>query len=107
MDMLAQAFDGGIDWNALLRSDTIPVVLCSFMCGALGVTTVIAMQWRRVRISEAEAALKLRMVERGFSTEEIERVVQATPNAAHRGRGRGANAARSRSSDFLVGDARG
>ena len=39
--------------------------------------SVIAIQWRRVRIGEAEASIKLRMVDKGYSAEEIEGVLGA------------------------------
>jgi SOS response regulatory protein OraA/RecX len=38
---------------------------------------VIAVQWRRVRVAELQAALKKQMLERGMSAEDIEKVLRA------------------------------
>ena len=40
-------------------------------------TRIVTNQWRQVRLGETEALLKARMIERGFSAQEIERVVTA------------------------------
>lgn len=43
----------------------------------IAVSSVIASQWRKVRQSEVEAALKAQMLEQGMSAEEIEKVMVA------------------------------
>jgi len=44
------------------------------ICGTVG---SIMKNWRKVRVSEHEAALKQSMIERGMSVEEIEKVLRA------------------------------
>lgn len=78
MEMLA-----GIDWNTLLRDDDFSLLLFLSLAALVALVTVITVQWRRIRVAEAEAALKLRMVERGLSVEEIERVLRAGLAAGH------------------------
>ena len=52
----------------------IPVV-----CGALiALTAIISSQWRKHRQTELEASLKHDMLNRGFTAEDIERVVKAS-----------------------------
>jgi hypothetical protein len=41
------------------------------------IVTDVAKNWRRVRVSEQQAALKQSMIERGMSADEIERVLNA------------------------------
>jgi hypothetical protein len=45
------------------------------------VITEIAKNWRKVRVSEHQAALKQSMIERGMSADEIERVMSAGASA--------------------------
>lgn len=47
----------------------------------IAATTVIAIQWRRVRQSEDVSALKQYMLERGMSAEEITAVIAAAPKS--------------------------
>jgi len=47
----------------------------------LAAVSVMATQWRRVRIAELETALKQQMLEKGMSPAEIEKVVNASPGA--------------------------
>ena len=55
----------------------IPIVL--FVGGALvGVTAILAHQWRAIRCTELEVALKQDMLRRGLSVDEIERVLRAS-----------------------------
>ncbi len=67
-----------IDWNTLLQKPDILPILLGFGTTAiviLGVT--IAVQWRKAQQAKYEAELKGRMIERGFSAEEIKTVIQA------------------------------
>jgi hypothetical protein len=50
------------------------------------VGSALANAWRRVRITEAEMALKQDMLERGMSAEEIERVMKASGAGSKRER---------------------
>ena len=47
------------------------------MMGVVGFSAIFLPHWRRVREVEAAARLKLKMLERGFSADEIERVINA------------------------------
>jgi hypothetical protein len=75
----------GFDWNTYVREgDFAGLVVCIIM--AIIVITALALwHWSKVRIAEAELRLKERMVDRGFSPEEIERVF-ATGSSKRRGR---------------------
>lgn len=44
----------------------------------IAVTAIIVTNWRRVRQSDAESALKQDMLQRGMSAEDIERVIRVT-----------------------------
>ena len=60
-----------------------------FFAGAIiALAAIIAPQWRKVVQSRNETRLKERMIERGFSADEIERVTRAS------GEGKGRKAAR-------------
>lgn len=61
---------GKIDWNHLLDGPIVPLTFCSIVC----LTLILAGQWRRVRIAETEAALKSKMIDKGYSAAEMERV---------------------------------
>ncbi len=55
----------------------IPIVL--FLGGALvGIVAILAHQWRAIRRTELETALKQDMLRRGLSVDEIERVLRAS-----------------------------
>jgi hypothetical protein len=57
-------------------------VSCLFGGGFLtAIVTAIAVNWRKVKCSEHLAALKQSLADRGMSVEEIERVVNAGPEA--------------------------
>jgi hypothetical protein len=45
--------------------------------GAVAIISIVANQWRRVRLGEYDAHLKRTMLERGMSGDEIERVLAA------------------------------
>ena len=67
-----------IDWNSLLQQpDALGMLigLGSMTVIILGVT--IAVQWRKAQQARYNAELKERMIERGFTAEEIERVINA------------------------------
>jgi hypothetical protein len=73
-----QGLIAGIDWNTLLqRPDAFEMLI------GLGATTIIilgvtvAIQWRKAQQARYSAELKERMIERGFTAEEIERVINA------------------------------
>ena len=72
MEMLADT-----DWNAFVNGENLPLIVFLILAAVVLVTAIIALHWRRVRVAEAEASVKLRMIERGYSADEIERVLQA------------------------------
>lgn len=53
------------------------VIFLVVAMATVSIVGIVAAQWRRVRIGEAESAVKLRMVEKGYSADQIERVLQA------------------------------
>ncbi len=81
MDILAE-----IDWQPLLEGGDGPPLLVFMATGIVIIAVVVAVQWRRVRIGEAEAGLKMRMIERGYSPKQIGQVLQAKMGTARRGR---------------------
>ena len=81
MDILAE-----IDWQPLLVGGDGPPLLLMMAMGILIIAVVVAVQWRRVRIGEAEASLKMRMIERGYSPEQIGHVLQAKMGTVRLGR---------------------
>ena len=76
----------GINWQAILERDGGPPLLVYIITGIVIIAVVAMVQWRRVRIAEAEAALKMRMIERGYSPEQIAQVLQTRMDKAGRGR---------------------
>ncbi len=65
------------NWVDLFENPLVFVIAVVIVLGAVGIVGIVASQWRRVRIGEAESAVKLRMVEKGYSADQIERVLQA------------------------------
>ena len=59
-----------------------PEVLVFLVGGTIAVIAIVGGCIARVLVHREEARLKARMVERGFSAEEIERVVHASPSHA-------------------------
>ena len=51
--------------------------------GLVIIAVVGMVQWRRVRIGEAESSLKIRMIERGYSPNQIAQVLQTKVGTAH------------------------
>lgn len=72
-----------MNWNELFNTDNIPLIIFLLSVAVVSVIVVISVQWRKVRIAEAEAVLKTRMIDKGYSAAEIEKVCQlrtvATP----------------------------
>lgn len=65
-----------IDWNLLLQKpDVLPLLVTCGVAGLLGMTAIIAVQWRKTQ----EARLKEKMIDRGYSADEILRVIIARP----------------------------
>lgn len=68
MDLVA-----GIDWNGLLEPPNGILVICGAVC----IIALIAPQWRRIRQHADDVRLKEQMVQRGFTADEIEQVLNA------------------------------
>lgn len=66
------------DWSRLLRMPTLVFVVG----GVIAVFAIVLPQWRRVREVEAASRLKQKMIDRGFSADEIERVLKAGDDEA-------------------------
>ena len=67
-----------IDWNSLLHQpEALSLMMFLGIGGLLGLAGIIVPQWRKVQQSNAEARLKERMIERGFTADEIVSVINA------------------------------
>src|SRR5262245_34662907 len=69
---------------AMSEDAIVIIVTVSCIIGApmlIGLIAVIASHWRQVRTEDANAALKSQMIERGFSADEIIRVINAGGDA--------------------------
>lgn len=88
MEMLGQCIGSAVDWNQFLNGDIFALVLCLSIGGLVSVIAIVARHWKQVRVAESEAGLKMRMIERGFSAEQIDKVLRAglvaKPHNRHR-----------------------
>ncbi len=66
-----------INWQPILEGGDGPPLLVIAFSGVIVLAIVAVIQWRRVRIAEADASVKMRMVDRGYSAEQIDRVLQS------------------------------
>ena len=106
MNVLAQEVASGIDWDRFVNNDVFPVVIIWVAVAIMIVIWVLAVQWRRVRIAEAEVGLKLKMLERGYSADEIAKVLQAgLPTKHHKRRHQSDTDKGCCTSDFVRGGA--
>ena len=66
-----------IDWNTLLQrsSEEFPLLVFFALMALIAITAIIAVQWRKTH----EVRLKMRMIERGFSPDDIVRILNARP----------------------------
>jgi hypothetical protein len=63
----------------------IPMV--AIVAGCLtGILCTMAESWRKVRVAEMDAALKQQMLDRGWSAEEIQRVLKLSSSSEDRSR---------------------
>ena len=68
-----------VDWNSLLHEpDMLPIMLVTGFAGIIGLAAIIAPQWRKAQQAGNEARLKERMIERGFTADEIKTVINAS-----------------------------
>ena len=66
-------------WEPFVKSPELLIPILAIVCGAVvALVAIIAHQWRAVRRTEMELALKQDMLRRGLSVEEIERVLRAS-----------------------------
>jgi len=72
-----------IDWNSLLLDGPL---LPLTGCAIVSLTFILTGYWRRVRIAETEAALKSKMIDKGYSAAEMERVCKLQLDSAPRNR---------------------
>jgi len=63
-----------IDWNNILTETPIVPVLAAL---TVGLVALIYPQWRKAQQAAAETRLKEKMIDRGYSPDEIARVVNA------------------------------
>ena len=65
-----------VDWNSLLQQGPgLPIMVVFSLMATVAVVVIVAPQWRRVRLGEADARLKRQMIEQGYSAEEIKRIL--------------------------------
>lgn len=78
---------GELDWNSLLQQPDVLMAFVSWggmIVMVLGIVFII--QWRRVQVAKYDAEIKARMVERGYTAEEIVRVLEVGASRKHRSR---------------------
>jgi hypothetical protein len=72
-----------------MQPQQVTAISIVFTLALAAVVAFVAAQWRKVRLSEQETALKLEMLRQGAPAEDVVRVVtatrHATPPAAVRG----------------------
>ncbi len=94
MEMLGQHVGGVIDWNKFLNGDIFPLILFLSIGGLVVAIAIVARHWKQVRVAESEAGLKMRMIDRGFSAEQIDQTLRAGLVAGQPNRHRRSVAAR-------------
>jgi len=67
------------DAQSFLQSDECGLMVFLLVAGFVLTVLILTTQWRRVRVAETEGAIKMRMIEKGYTADEIERVVAARP----------------------------
>ena len=83
--MLSQL--AAVDWNELLnKPDMLPLLIVTVFAGIIVLVAIIAPQWRKAKQAGDEARLKERMIERGFTADEIETVIKASATPKPGGR---------------------
>lgn len=65
-------------WSQLLKMPTLVFIVG----GVIALFAIVLPQWRRVREVEASSRLKQKMIDRGYSADEIERVLNAGDDEA-------------------------
>ena len=68
-----------LSWQSFIDGDMFPLIVSLVGVAFVLIVSVLAIQWRRVRVTETEGAIKMRMIEKGYAADEIERVVQSSP----------------------------
>lgn len=63
-------------WSELFKMPNIAIVMGCM----IPIASIIAMAWRGIEKTKSDNALKRSLVERGLSTDEIERIVSAGQN---------------------------
>jgi len=72
--MLAEQF-----WHGLFEMPQIAIVMGCLVACTIPIAGIIASFWYKAAKVRSENALKRAMVERGFSADDIERVIDAQP----------------------------
>ena len=69
--------------NSLNHLALVMMIPLAMMIGGtmIAIITVIACQWRRVRLAEMKASLKQQMLDKGMSAAEIDQVIKASREA--------------------------
>lgn len=72
----------GIDWNLLFAMPNLAIFVGTVMGCLLAIVGIMTSIWGKVQRSRSLDELKLSLVERGLSVEEIERIVRAAPESS-------------------------
>jgi hypothetical protein len=62
---------GAVDWTHVLNGPDIAGIVVAVIAGILLTIWIVASQWRRVRVADSDAGLKIRLVERGYSADDM------------------------------------
>ena len=75
-----------VDWNSLLQQGPgLPIMVVFSLMAIVAVAAIIAPQWRRVRLGEADARLKQQMLKGGYSVEDIKTILECRSAFQHEG----------------------
>ncbi len=67
-----------VDWNTLLQQDPgLPIMVLFSLMAIVAVAAIVAPQWRRVRLGEADARLKRQLIEQGYSADDIKTILDS------------------------------
>ncbi len=67
-----------LDWNSLLQQGPgLPFMVVFSLMAIVAVAAIVAPQWRRVRLAEADARLKRQMIEQGYSADDIKTILDS------------------------------
>lgn len=69
-----------VNWEAIFTPANMPLIAVFGMITIICATGIIAGCWQKARQTERETQLKRDLAARGYSVDEIERIVRAKPD---------------------------